>query len=392
MNTYEKGTFGYDLRYLSEKDRIVVLQSDDAQAQIIVSPGYQGKVFTSTAEGLDGKSLGFVNYKVFEAGELNEHMNGYGGENRLWIGPEGGCFSVFFKPGAAQTYDNWFTPKPFDTEPWQTLASDRQTIRMEKEMQVSNYLGSRLHLKVCRKVSLLDASGIHSALGIYADERVRTVAYSTQNSLTNLDDYAWTPATGSVCIWMLDMFRVAPHSVIIVPFVQGGEEELGVVATTSYFGEIPAGRYRETDGCVFLKTDGKFRSKIGLNSKRTKALAGNYDPDSGRLTVATFDVDRNAVYLNQEWNPEKNPLEGDVFNAYNDGPLEDGSIMGPFLELESGSPAALLQPGESLVHNHNVFHFVGEEAALGEIMEALFGVGKHSFRTTERCASSFPFV
>lgn len=372
MNRYEKGTFGYDLRYLSEKDRIVVLQSHDAQAQIIVSPGYQGKVFTSTAEGLHGKSLGFVNYKVFEADEPNEHMNGYGGENRLWIGPEGGRFSVFFKPGAKQIYNNWFTPKPFDTEPWQTPAADRQTIRMKKEMQLSNYMGSRLHLKIGRKVSLLDPAAIRSALGIAVDERVRTVAYSTQNSLTNLDDFAWTPATGTVCIWMLDMFRVAPRARAIVPFVRGSEEELGVVATTSYFGEIPAGRYRQTEGCVFLKTDGKFRSKIGLNSKRTKGIAGNYDPDSGHLTLVAFDVDKNAVYLNQEWKPEKNPLEGDVFNAYNDGPLEDGSIMGPFMELESGSPAALLLPGESLVHNHHVFHFVGEEAALGEIMETLF--------------------
>lgn len=371
MNTYEKGTFGYDLQYLSEKGSMLVLQSDDAQAQVIVSPGYQGKVFTSTAQGPEGKSLGFVNYKVFEAAAPNEHMNGYGGENRLWIGPEGGRFSVFFKPGVEQTYDHWFTPAPFDTEPWQTLASDRKTVRMEKEMQVSNYLGSRLHLKVHRKVSLLDAAGIHAALGISAGENVRTVAYATQNSLTNLDGYAWTPQTGTVCIWMLDMFRTAPRAVTIVPFVRGDEKELGLVATTAYFGEIPAGRYREQDGCVFLKTDGKFRSKIGLNSKRTKAIAGNYDPDAGHLTVTTFDADPNAVYLNQEWNPEKNPLEGDVFNAYNDGPLDDGSIMGPFLELESGSPAALLKPGESLIHNHNVFHFVGEETALGGIMETL---------------------
>ena len=151
-------------------------------------------------------------------------MNGYGGENRLWIGPEGGRFYVFFKPGVEQTYDHWFTTAPFDTEPWQTLASDRKTVRMEKEMQVSNYLGSRLHLKVHRKVSLLDAAGIHAALGISAGENVRTVAYATQNSLTNLDGYAWTPQTGTVCIWMLDMFRTAPRAVTIVPFVRGDEK------------------------------------------------------------------------------------------------------------------------------------------------------------------------
>ncbi|MDR2117943.1 MAG: hypothetical protein LBP25_00190 [Tannerellaceae bacterium] len=373
MNVYEKGTFGYDLQYLQERGEMYVLAADDGQAQIIVSPRYQGKVFTSTAGGPEGKSLGFVNYKVFESDEPNEHMNGYGGENRLWIGPEGGCYSIFFRPGATQIYDNWFTPKPLDTEPWQTLASDGRSILMEKEMEASNYLGSRLHLKVQRRVTLLETSETASMLNIAAGDRVKTVAYATENVLTNLNDFAWTPATGTVCIWMLDMFRTAPRAVTAVPFVRGEEKDLGPVATTAYFGEIPAGRYKETDGCVFLKTDGRYRSKIGLNRARTGGLAGNYDPDSGHLVVATFDVDRDAVYLNQEWNPEKNPLEGDVFNAYNDGPLDDGSIMGPFLELESGSPAAFLAPGESLSHRHHVFHFTGDGASLDGIARRLFG-------------------
>ena len=60
---YEKGTFGYDLNYLSDKDSLIILKSPDDQAQVILSAKYQGKVFTSTANGLDGNSLGFVNYK-----------------------------------------------------------------------------------------------------------------------------------------------------------------------------------------------------------------------------------------------------------------------------------------------------------------------------------------
>jgi len=48
--------------------------------------------------------------------------------------------------------------------------------------------------------------------------------------------------------------------------------------------------------------------------------------------------------------------------------------MGPFLELESSSPAAFLKPDESLSHRHNVFHFIGDEAALSPIAEQLLGV------------------
>jgi len=128
------------------------------------------------------------------------------------------------------------------------------------------------------------------------------------------------------------------------------------------------------DGVIYLKTDGRFRSKLGLNAKRTKAVAGNYDPDAKRLTIVTFDVEKDATYLNQEWNPDKDPLTGDAMNAYNDGPLEDGSIMGPFFELESVSPAAFLHPNESLSHQHAVFNFVGEEGMLTKITEKLLGV------------------
>ena len=30
---------------------------------------------------------------------VNPHMNAYGGEDRIWLGPEGGMFSLFFCAG-----------------------------------------------------------------------------------------------------------------------------------------------------------------------------------------------------------------------------------------------------------------------------------------------------
>ena len=66
-NNYEKGTFGYDLNYLSDKDSLILLKSENGQSQVILSAKYQAKVFTSTANGLEGNSHGFVNYKFFDA-------------------------------------------------------------------------------------------------------------------------------------------------------------------------------------------------------------------------------------------------------------------------------------------------------------------------------------
>jgi hypothetical protein len=119
---FEKGDFGYDLAFLSQKDNgLIVLSSADEKAQIIVSPKYQAKVFTSTANGLSGASFGFVNYDVLNSDHVDEHMNGYGGENRFWLGPEGGKYSVYFAKNAEQVFDHWHTPKPIDTEPWDVV-------------------------------------------------------------------------------------------------------------------------------------------------------------------------------------------------------------------------------------------------------------------------------
>lgn len=374
METYEKGTFGYDLHYLQAKDSLVVLSDEAGRAQVIVSPGYQAKVFTSTVDGMNGTSLGYLNYKALEAKEINPHMNGYGGENRFWLGPEGGQYSVYFEPGAEQVYDNWHTPKPTDTEPWEVVSRGARQVAMRKDMQVTNYRGTRLRIEVDRSVNLFTPGQMADFLGVRLPEGVKCVGYATKNKVTNRNDFAWTPQTGTICIWMLDMFNTAPRSLTVVPFRKGEVKELGKVATTDYFGEIPADRLRIEEEALFLKTDGRHRSKLGMNALRTRAIAGNYDPDRQRLTIATFDVDGEATYLNQEWNPAKDPLAGDALNAYNDGPLEDGSIMGPFLEIESASPAAFLRPGESLVHHHQVFHFVGDEAALSPLSEALLGV------------------
>ena len=375
MGEYEKGTFGYDLSYLQQKeDGLVVLSTDEGKSQIIVSAKYQAKVFTSTAEGLSGKSMGFVNYRFFDAGVIDEHMNGYGGENRFWFGPEGGKFSVYFAPGAGQVYDNWHTPKSIDIEPWEIISAADKNVSFSKKMELTNYLGTNLKVQVDRKVSLIERADIESSLSIKLSPKVGAVAYATDNKIVNLNDFEWTKETGTICIWILDMFIPAPKAVTVIPFIEGDETELGKIVTSDYFGEIPADRLKIQGNTIFLKTDGKFRSKLGLNGKRTKSIAGNYDPGMKRLTITTFEVDKDAIYLNQEWNPTKDPLIGDAMNAYNDGPLDDGSIMGPFLEVESVSPAAFLEPMKSLSHKHNVHHFIGEEADLDPVAKKLLGV------------------
>lgn len=358
--------FEKDLAFLQKYDSVVVLSQGNAR--VIVSPKYQAKVFTSTTG--DGSSFGWINYKAFDAAP-DPHMNAYGGENRIWLGPEGGPFSLFFPRGFVMSFANWKIPAAFDTEPWELLSASDTMAALKKDMKLVNYLGTELSVSVSRKIQMLDKAGIEQWLGTHYDDNVKAVGYVTDNSLANTGDQAWTDSTGMPCIWILDMMPPSPNTTVIIPYKKDSNLK---PANTNYFGEIPTDRIKYADSVLFFKADGNLRSKLGILPHSAKNIAGSYDADKKTLTITVFDISSTARYLNMEWDTKKPPFSGDVVNAYNDGPLEDGRQLGPFYELESVSPAAFLAPGQKLTHRHSVFHFSGDEKVLDPICQQTLGV------------------
>ncbi len=277
-SNYEPGTFGYDLNFLKNHGDMIVLKDEPEQAQVIVSPKFQGKVFTSTAQGFKGTSYGWINYDLIASGKILEHMNGYGGEDRLWLGPEGGQYSIFIKPGSEMVIDNWYTPKDIDTEPFQLLSQTNSLVSMEKIMHLENYSGTKFNLKVERSIQLLKKDEIKQRLDISADDGLQIVAFESMNTLINTGQTPWNKQSGTLCLWILGMFTPSSEATVIIPYVEGVEEKLGKIATTDYFGEIPPGRIGYDNGVVFFKADGKHRCKLGLSPLRAKNMAGSYDP------------------------------------------------------------------------------------------------------------------
>jgi len=384
-NQPKNGSFAYDLQFLEKVDNPILLQNENGRAQLIVSPKFQGKVFTSTAQGLNGKSFGWINYDLLEKDTIVDHINAHGGENRLWIGPEGGQYSIFFRPGVDMTFENWYTPAPIDTEPWDLLSSTSNEVVMAKDMTLSNYSGTAFQLKVFREVRILPKEDVEDILGIKLEDKVDYVGYRTINTLKNSGLNEWTCESGTLCIWMLDMLVPGDAVTIVIPFQEGSEAELGPIATTNYFGEIPGDRIRFTDDVLFFRADGKHRSKLGIGPRRAKPVLGSYDEENQVLTIAYYSLtEGKKYYVNQLWEFQEEPFSGDVVNAYNDGPLEDGSQMGPFFEIESSSPAAFLKPGEEIIHHHSVFHFVGGEEQLDTIARTVLGVGMEDIKSAFR--------
>lgn len=378
MNTT---SFGFDRRFLQQNDNsLVQLQLGDAS--ILVSPRYQGKVFTSTASGDEGKSFGWINYKAFST-PLDAHINAYGGENRFWLGPEGGQFSLFFNPGDSMKFDNWKTPAPFDTETWQQVKKSDRSVTMRKDMRLTNYVGQLLSIRAERTVVMQSNEDVEKTLAIALNDSIRYVGYSTRNSIKNTGEFAWNDSTGMPCIWILDMFNPSPSAIIVIPVKLAPHKNTRVL-TTDYFGEIGRSRLKISDSVIFFKADGKKRSKMGVLPPFAKPVAGSYDPLNRLLTITYFSVDSSARYLNQVWNTDNPVYSGDAVNAYNDGPLGDGTQLGPFYELESVSPAAFLSPGESLLHRHDVYHFNGSEKYLDSIAIKILGVNLRTINNSLR--------
>ncbi len=383
-------SYGEARQYLVQHTQVVELTNDKG-ARVLIAPEWQGRVMTSSCDGLDGLSYGFINKAFIDAGKPDERFNNYGGEDRFWLSPEGGQFSLWFKKGAEQNLDNWYTPPALNEGAWEIVSKDSDPFyRMVREMEVVNASGTKIRLDVTRDIRLLTASDLESLFGSdvaakLADDDVKTVAYETINRIVNRGE-PMSKEAGLVSIWILGMMNAGPQTVVIVPYKQGDEAELGPVVQSDYFGEIPPERLKILPEAILFLGDGNYRSKIGTSQKRAKNVLGSMDFKNNVLTIVSFtmpDDPTQALYMNNLWElPQEKPYQGDVANSYNDGPAgPDKPGLGPFYEIESLSPAKELKTGESLSHHHRTLHIQGDYAELKEIAKAVLGVDLDTVRT-----------
>jgi hypothetical protein len=368
-------TFADDLEFLQDYVEVVLLSDPTGARQVAVVPAWQGRVMTSTARGTEGPSFGWINYELIESGELQPHINVFGGEDRFWMGPEGGQFSIFFKGGDPFDLEHWQTPPCIDTEPYEIVEKTSENVTFRHQTTLLNYSGTQFQTQVDRIVRLVRLARAKTLLAVELPASVTGVAYESENSITNQGTEPWTKENGLLSIWILGMFVPSPNTTVVIPYREGPESELGPIVNDAYFGKVPDDRLRVEAGSLYFKADGNRRGKIGIPSPRAKNILGSWDASGKVLTIVQFTLpDQPEDYVNSMWEIQDEPYRGDVVNSYNDGPPEPGAKpLGPFYELETSSPAAALGPGESIVHVHRTFHFVGPEDALDQISQEVLG-------------------
>jgi hypothetical protein len=371
MKTYEKGTYGYDLQFLQTHKKPVELKNGNAR--VLISPEYQGRVMTSSADGEAGKSYGWINHDLIASGEVKKQINPVGGEERFWLGPEGGQYSIFFKSGSSFDFAVWETPACIDTESYDLVASSETEAEFSKSIQIKNYSNFVFDFEVNRKITLLDNENIKSSLGIIFHKGVKSVGYKTVNQLKNTGTAEWKKETGLLSIWLLGMFIPSDEVTIIIPYKTDAVSDY--IVKDDYFGKIPADRLVVKDGIIFFKGDGKQRGKLGIPPQRALPVLGSFDAANQILTVVKCEIPEGVTdYVNSAWELQEFPFKGDAINSYNDGPVEDGSQMGPFYELETSSSALALKPNETAVYKQSTIHFEGTEEELNAICQQVFGV------------------
>ncbi len=367
--------FAADVAFLRQHSEIVVLD-DGSGARAAVAPAYQGRVMTSTTGGPAAPSFGWIGRAAVEAGSRQPHMNVFGGEDRFWLGPEGGRYALYFKPGDPFDLDHWQTPEPFDWGAWEVASQSPAQVTFHKRMALSNYAGTRFDIDVERTVRLLPAAEVARQIGAADDGSLRIVAFESSNTVANAGDTAWQRDSGLVSIWILGQFTPSPRATIVIPYAPGTAASAGAIVNDKYFGPVPADRLAIGNNALFFKADGQHRAKIGLSPARALDTAGSYDPDGGVLTLVQYSrPGDDEAYVNSMWNADAAPYAGDVVNSYNDGPAAPGKPpLGPFYELETSSPALALAPGGRYTHIHRTIHVRGPLAGLDRIARSMLKV------------------
>ncbi len=369
-------TFAEDVAFLQSHAPVRVLVAPSG-ARVAVSAPYQGRVMTS-AVAADGASLGWINRAFIAAGKTGTAFDNYGGEDRFWLGPEGGQYGLYFPTGKPFVFSEWKTPAPLQDGAWEVKEAADDHVVFVRPMAVTNYAGTRFTLEVERRVQLLADAAVGQRLGIdLAAAKARGakwVAFETVNRITSRGPEPWSRDRGQLSIWILAMYAPSPDAHVLIPFDLAGA---GPIVNDAYFGKVPSDRLavREKEGHLVFKCDGQHRSKIGLGPGRAREVLGSYSASARLLTLVHYDKPKGARdYVNSMWEIQKEPYAGDVVNSYNDGPPGPGlPSLGGFYELETSSPAAALRPGESLVHTHRTFHFVGDRPALDPVAARVLG-------------------
>ena len=249
---------------------------------------------TSTTGGDDAPSFGWIGRAAIESGERQPHMNVFGGEDRFWLGPEGGQYALYFKRGDPFDLEHWQTPEPFDWGPWDVASQSATEVSFRKQMALVNYSGTSLDVAVDRSVRLLTAAEVGSHLGstmgdAHSRRRLRVVQHGHEYRAR-----ARGCRSRGSCRSGSSASSRRHHARPSRSRLRRDAASAGPIVNDKYFGAVPGGSAGDQGHRVFFKADGQYRGKIGLPPARALDVAGSYDAARARADARPIHTARPA--------------------------------------------------------------------------------------------------
>ena len=358
-----EAVFALDAKLLADSADVVVLESISG-GRVAVSPKLSGRVMTSAFSDKE-PGFGLINRELIGKPPVARGFNNYGGEDRLWLAPEGGPYGLYFDAGAKQELANWYVPLAMDGGPRTVASKDATSVTFRDRIQMKNVKNVAFDLTIERKVELLDKAALEALLGVTFKKEMRFVAFRTTNTLKNEAKSA-LPEEGLIAPWILGQFKPSAVNSVLLPF-KGAPD----VIKRDYFGVVPEDRLKlelTADGGVArFKADGQMRTKIGVSAAGALGWLGAWDAQRAVLTLVNHSLPpAGSVVPDCNWiDPNPKAKSGDVATSYNHGQEPR------FFELESIGPAMPAAPGGAVTHVQTTIHLTGDLGTIAALAAKL---------------------
>ena len=321
------------LDYLAQKTSVIELY-DQLGGRVAVCPEWNGKVLTSTYDGLDGDSFGYVNVQAIDT----DCFEDFGGEDQWTISP---------------------LIHPFAVE---SIQENKAVLQRTLQMNDANGTSVEFHLS--RSISLLSRKKIgalfdDAVADALAHEDVSVVGFRTENTVRSQE-------RAHVASRLRGMFNANPHTFVIVSTPPEDSASEPFPAEFDYLGGSPHGRVRHLSQALLIRGDGHGRCQTTIPFSAAPPIFGAVELRFGTLTLWTFDLPGDS--------------EEDIIRIYNSGRSHiDELDWSAYYEMNCFSATQLLQPEHSLQYSQYTLHLNAENETLGNLVQQIFDVPLEQF-------------
>jgi len=322
------------LDYLAKKTTVVELY-DQLGGRVAVCPEWNGRVLTSTFDGLDGNSFGCINIWAIDA----EDFVNFGGEDQWTISPLDMSFTVD--------------------------SINEHNAVLQRTLRMADANGTYVEFNLSRSISLLSRQKIGTWFGdVVADaltqEDVSVVCFRTENTVRSQEK-------SCIASRQRGMFNACLHTFIIISTPPENFMANPLTVDIDYLGGSPHGRIRHLPGATLVRADGLGRCQATMPFSTAPPVFGAIDIRFGTLMLWTFDVPETPE---REWDEN-----GDIVRIYNHGRPHTGGLDWPtYYETNCFSAARELLPENSLTYRQCTLHLNAGNDILSDLVRQIFDI------------------